>query len=652
LPKAAHEHGASQTTFAQVYAQIVESAGIAVGLYDPAGRVLQFNQLACEQLGVSRDHAVGKSVEEIFPASDAERFASRIREVFESGCTRDYEDQVDLGAGPRWHLSIYSRMVDPDGVPTGVLIFSHDITERKRVERALEEMEQRYASLFQRSLDCVYLHDTTGRFLDANQAALDLLGYTRGEVANLCFTDLLDEEGMTIAAAYLQELVTLGFQKELACYRLRRKDGTFVDIETRAVLLHREGTPHAVLGIARDITERKRMQRERAALEEQLRHAQKMDSLGKMAGGIAHDFNNLLTTVGGNVDLIRMDLDPADPSAELLSEVARATERAADLTRQLLAFSRKQVINPQPCDLNDIVRGQAKMLARLIGERIELVLDLEDPLHAVCVDAPQVEQVLVNLVLNARDAMAGGGQILVSTRNLLTDPALKDRSESCVALVVRDTGTGIAPDLLERIFDPFFTTKEVGKGTGLGLAVSYGIVQQHGGEIFVESHVDQGSTFTVWLPRTEHFSIRQSRRIRASSLPPGSQSVLVVEDEPAVRRLAARILRRAGYQVLEAESGEAALALLQDRDQPVHLLITDLVMPGMDGRELARRVADLAPNIKVLYTSGYANDVLEGHGLDGDPNAFIGKPYRPSALALRVQRILADRSRGGPVTGP
>jgi signal transduction histidine kinase/ligand-binding sensor domain-containing protein/ActR/RegA family two-component response regulator len=381
---------------------------------------------------------------------------------------------------------------------------------------------------------------------------------------------------------------------------------------------------------------------DRKRAEEELRQSQKMEAVGRLAGGVAHDFNNLLTVIKGNAELGLADIDSGDAVRDELEEIERAAERASSLTRQLLAFSRKQILKPQILALNDRVSDIARMLRRTVGEDVELTIVLDPALGAVRADPGQIEQVLLNLVVNARDAMPRGGQLVVETRNV-DSYAVRQFAEAeavpYVAIIVRDTGTGMTPAVRDRVFEPFFTTKEQGKGTGLGLSTVYGSVKQSGGFVHVESELGAGSTFGVYLPRvSEPDEARPT--VETEAVPPGSATVLLVEDEDAVRRLASRVLSRSGYRVLAAASGEQAAAIAAQHEGAIDPLMTDVVMPGMSGRELAEQLLPRHPGMRLLYASGYTEDAIVRHGVSSLETAFLEKPFTPKALLRKVREVL------------
>jgi signal transduction histidine kinase/ActR/RegA family two-component response regulator len=398
-----------------------------------------------------------------------------------------------------------------------------------------------------------------------------------------------------------------------------------------------------------NVLQRRRAERELARSEAELRQSQKMDAIGRLAGGIAHDFNNLLTVINGHSALLREAGDDITSieSASSLDEIQKAGNQAAALTRQLLAFSRKQMLQARVVSLNQAVHELESMLGRLIGERIALTTELEADLLNISVDPGQLTQVIVNLVVNARDAMPDGGRIVIGTRNADCFPPAAEplgRTGAAVVLTVTDTGQGMSPQTRAQIFEPFFTTKREGKGTGLGLATVYGIVRQSGGWIDVDSEVGEGTTFSLYFPAT-----RQAAETvdAAKTLPPGmarvAARVLVVEDQPEVRELAVRALRRAGYEVFEATDGDEAAARFADRAGSLSLLLTDVVMPGMNGRELAERLRAANPRLLVVYMSGYTQEILDQRDRVGPGSAFVAKPFTPAALVRQVDQLLHAR---------
>jgi PAS domain S-box-containing protein len=422
-------------------------------------------------------------------------------------------------------------------------------------------------------------------------------------------------------------------------HRIIRPDGSERLVQQQAeVITDHLGTAVRMVGTTQDITDVRH-------LEEQLRQSQKMEAIGRLAGGIAHDFNNLLTGIIGYSDLLLNSLDPNEPSRQDLEEIKKAGERAASLTSQLLAFSRKQILQPSVLDLNKVIADLDKMLRRLIGEDIELVTLFGSELGHVKVDPGQIEQIIMNLAVNARDAMPQGGQLTIETNNVELDEAYARRHVAVAAgyyvmLAVSDTGCGMDAETQSRIFEPFFTTKEAGKGTGLGLSTVYGIVKQSGGNIWVYSELGQGTTFKVYLPHVDKPAEQMETRPSIAGMLRSSETILVVEDEEAVRKLTCQVLRMNGYQVVEAPNSSEAPLISERYEGPIHLLLTDVVMPQMSGREVATRLASMRPTMKVLYMSGYTDDAIVHHGVLDPGVAFIQKPFTPAKLARKVREVL------------
>ena len=514
--------------------------------------------------------------------------------------------------------------------------------ERKRAQEAVRESEERYRLLFERNLAGVYRTTLSGRILECNEALARIFGYCSRD-------DLL---GRDIRTLYPSEEDWQGFRESLLQFRNltnyempgQRKDGSAAwTLENVALLADEAAGEVIVEGTVTDITERK-------LLEEQLRQSQKMEAIGQLAGGIAHDFNNLLTTVLGYSDMALRQLSERDPVRAEIEEIQRAGERAASLTQQLLAFSRKQVFTSKVVDVNALITESTRMLGRLIGERIRLQTDLDPSLGSVRADPGQLEQVLLNLVVNARDAMPEGGTLTVRTQNADVDAA-SSRSHFGIApgnyalFSVADTGVGIDADTQKRIFEPFFTTKDKTRGAGLGLSTVYGIVSQSGGQIFVSSEPGRGTEFTVYLPREGAPRTGAGTGAGAPvTLRPGSETILLVEDEDAVRNLTRRLLETGGYTVLQASNAEQALEVAQGHSGRLDMLLTDVVMPGMSGPELARGLLAVRPQLRVLFVSGYPDEALPSEGgLEADAS-FLQKPFTPETLARKIREVLDARA--------
>jgi PAS domain S-box-containing protein len=510
--------------------------------------------------------------------------------------------------------------------------------ERRRAEEQRRLAEDRFRQLAEAIQQVFWMTDAQGALLYVSPAFETIFGRSCESLAATpgVWMDAVhpDDRERVEQAAYAR----LRRRDYDEVYRIVRPDGAVRWIRDRAFHVYDEaGELYRLVGTTADITEQRQ-------LEEQLQQAQKMEIVGRLAGGVAHDFNNLLTVINGMADLVLAGLAEDDPARPDLLQIRLAGDRAAALTGRLLAVSRRQILKPEIVDLGAIVGGLRDMIQRLIGEDVTLILELAPDLASVKADPGQIEQVVLNLIVNARDAMPDGGVLTIETRTVHLDALYAaehpgTRPGPHVMLAVRDTGIGMDESIRRRIFEPFFTTKAQGKGTGLGLSMVYGIVKQSGGSIWFHSEPGHGSRFTIYLPYVAGAPAARPARVPAP-LPRGQETVLVVEDEPALRELAARVLTGAGYTVLQAANGADALALLSQHAEAVHLVFTDVVMPGMNGRELAARLATLRPGIRVLYTSGYTEDAILRHGVLDDPRRFLSKPYTPAALRRRIREAL------------
>jgi hypothetical protein len=500
--------------------------------------------------------------------------------------------------------------------------------------------ETRYRRLVEQAGDAFFVHDLAGRFLDVNDRACESLGYSRGELLAMAVADI---ETTFDPVGFGKMWRSMGSGEPLTVHGIhRRKDGATFPVEVRLGLLE-PGDHPLYLAIVRDISERRR-------LEEELRQAQKTEAVGRLAGGIAHDFNNLLTAVMGYTAIVLDRVGPGFPLRAELEEVKRAGERAAALTRQLLAFSRRQMIHPKVLDLNVQVSAIEKMLRRIIPESIRFELALAPDLGRVRADPGQIDQVVMNLALNARDAMPDGGTLTLATANAELSPSDAGRCPGMkpgghVVLAVSDTGTGIPKEMLPHLFEPFYTTKGEGKGTGLGLATVHGIAKQSNGFITVASKAGDGTTFRVYLPRVEERAPGPSDSQIIVSVW-GSETVLLAEDDGTVRLLVREALRAHGYRVLDAKDALEALRLAEREKDRIDLLLTDMVMPGMKGRELAISLRARYPGLKVLYMSGYTDDAALIRGKLEAGEAFIPKPFLPNEILSKVRKMLLKPRSG------
>jgi two-component system cell cycle sensor histidine kinase/response regulator CckA len=616
---------------------IFESAPAMIWYKDTRNRVLRANRAAAQSLGMEVKDLEGSSMYDLFP-SEAVRYHQDDLEVIRTG-------QPKLGIIQPYRLpSGEVRLVCTDKIPycaedgrvTGVVAFSTDITERQRAEEAMRRSEINYRSMVQGAPYGICRVSAQGRLFNANPALVDMLGYS--SEAELLETNL-DRDVFRETGARLKIEAERGEIYEGVEITWSRKDKLPVRVRLSGRPVRDPEWPSTCYEIvAENITE----QRE---LEKQLRQAQKMEAVGRLAGGVAHDFNNLLMVIQGHTELM---LERAREDTWWLNKVEhvrKAAERATGLTRQLLSFSRMQVLQPKVIDLNEIVAEMGKMLPRLIGEDVELrILDGAPP-SRVKADPGQLEQVIMNLAVNARDAMPKGGILSIETRSVEVDEFLARRHPPLVPgpyvlLTVSDNGVGMDAETQAHIFEPFFTTKEVGKGTGLGLATVYGVVKQSGGYIWVSSEVGKGTTFQVYLPRAEEQIEGPTVPAVEEERPGGAETILLAEDEKAVREIAREFLSLSGYTVLEAGDGAEALDIASRHQGPIHLLVTDIIMPQLGGRELAERVTELRPEIKVIYMSGYTEYSSLRSSDFAETAVLLSKPFTRSALARTVNEVL------------
>jgi PAS domain S-box-containing protein len=620
---------------------LLENVWDSIVLIDAAG-VIHFSASAETVGGYRHEDLIGRNVLDLLHPEDRGSAEQMLAGLVEVHGARVATEIRFLHADGSWRVGevIAQNLLGHPAV-RGIVINTHDITERKRVEEELEVQRAYFAELFESAPEAIVLVDEHDRVLRANQEFTRTFGYTIEEVVGRPAADLIIPAELRDEALAITERVAVGEKVSLETVR-RRKDGVRVPVSILATAIRAPGKGLEIYGIYRDITGRKQ-------LEEQLLQSQKIEAVGRLAGGIAHDFNNLLTAIRGHTSFLMEEIPTDAPWRSELGEIDRAAGRAASLTRQLLAFSRKQILNPRVVDLNALILGMEKLLRRLIGEDIALVAALSPGECRVKADPGQLEQVLLNLVVNARDAMPAGGRIVVETRPVPASVASAPASAAPAAggyalLAVRDNGQGMDEQTRERIFEPFFTTKGPGEGTGLGLSTVYGIVEQSGGWLRVESEVGRGTTMSVFLPWAEEAVEAPPAPARQGEAAGRGETVLLVEDDGAVRALARRILERQGYRLLAAGTGEEAIQLATHHDGALDLLLTDVVMPGMSGRELAERLTAERPGLGVLFMSGYTEDDVLRRGIFETGTSFLGKPFTPDVLARRVREVLERRS--------
>jgi PAS domain S-box-containing protein len=544
---------------------------------------------------------------------------------------RDEKDRfIEVVTYPVW---------DGDGKIAQYVHVSRDITESILLQESIRESDARYRSLFNDALDMIHIVDDDGRIIDANPAEIAILGYTREEFIGKHLSEIIHPDDKERTQSYFQKVLD-GEEIDIYETALLTKSGETIHVEVNAVPKRIGG--QGIRAVLRNITERKR-------LEHQLLQAQKMEAIGTLAGGVAHDFNNMLSVILGHTELILEEMEPEDSNYENQEEVFKAAQRSADLTRQLLAFARKQTIEPMVLDLNDTVDGMLKMLKRLIGEDIDLIWRPKTDIWPVKMDPAQLDQILANLCVNARDAILDVGKVTIETENIVFDRAYCTdhfgfEPGRYVMLAVSDNGCGMDKKTVDKIFEPFFTTKESGKGSGLGLSTVYGIVRQNGGFINVYSEPGQGTTFKIYIRVHEGDDTEEAvTRVVDSPLGRG-ETILLVEDEQGLLTMGQRMLEKLEYDVLAATSPDEAMALVQKNSHKIRLLITDVVMPKMSGKDLAEKIKTFNPNIKVLFMSGYTANVIAHHGVLDEGVHFIAKPFSIRSLSTKVRKVLDHQS--------
>jgi two-component system, cell cycle sensor histidine kinase and response regulator CckA len=638
------------------YRSLIHSLHEDILVIDHDYRVTDINNSALQTLGLKREQAMGRHCYELSHGLDSPCHMHEeecgLRHVLETGtgCNLHHE-HVDTD-GKRRHVDILtSPLKDQNKNITHVIEAVRDVTDlfesREAVEKAedaLIESEKRYRRLFESAKDGILILDAdTGMIVDVNPFILDLLGYTYEAFVGRHLWDIGEFKDIVASRISLQELQAKGYIR-YEDLPLQTRDGSRIHVEFVSNVYLVDNQKIIQCNI-RNITERKQAEMEREKLQAQLLQAQKMESVGRLAGGVAHDFNNMLGVILGHTELALLKVDEDSDLISDLNEIQKAATRSADITKQLLAFARKEIISPKQIDLNDTLESMLNMLRRLIGEDIDLVWQPGAHLWPVKMDPSQIDQILANLCVNARDAIAGVGKLTIETGKKTFD------EEYCndhlgfipgdfVLLAVSDNGCGMNKDTLDNLFEPFFTTKEMGKGTGLGLATVYGIVKQNNGFINVYSEPGQGSTFKIYLPRlVADKDVDKAVPVKTAAAG-GYETILLVEDEPTILKMTRMMLEKKGYSVLTAAAPAEAMNLARTHSDKIHILITDVVMPGMNGRDLAGKITDFYPDIGLLFMSGYTANVIAHHGVLDDGVAFIQKPFSMADMTAKVREVL------------
>jgi PAS domain S-box-containing protein len=621
------------------YRAVVEDQTDLLCRFDHQGRITFVNRAYGEFYGKDPAELIGTPFMPSLKTEDREIPLSVFATLKPEQPSLSFDNKLLLPDGRLfWHQCTIHGLFDEQGRAQEFQAVIHDITNRKQLEETLREREEFFRLISENMTDLIAVLNREGRRLYNSPSYSSILGDPSKLIGSNSFAEIHPDDRETIERVF-KETVSTGVGRRTE-FRFVRPDGTVRFMESQgSIIKGKSSQPDKVLVVSRDITER-------LSLETKLRQSQKMEAIGRLAGGIAHDFNNLMQAIIGYTNLLLQRLPPNDGNRDTIQQIEKSADRAAALTSQLLAFSRKQVLKPKVFSVETIVADVNKLLRRLIGENIQLMNRSAQGGGYVCADPGQIEQVILNLSINARDAMPQGGTLMIETANVeLTEKpeGFSDdfRPGNYVRLSVTDTGTGMTPEVKSHLFEPFFTTKGVGKGTGLGLSIVYGIVKQSGGEIIVLSDVGRGTTFQVFLPRVET-PVTGMAAINLG-VPPntsGCETILLVEDEEIVRGMLAEVLRAQGYTVLEAAAGERAIEIAQHSADPIHLLITDMLMPQMNGSELAAKLLALRPGLPVLYISGYSDDEARRLGKIDQPAEFLQKPFRPDALLAKARQIL------------
>ena len=624
------------------YRRLLETTSEGVWVVDASSRTTYVNPRLAELLGYSEAELLGRSSLD-FVSVEEQANAVQVMAQRRQGVAGRRTVRLRKKDGSFVWGSVQSNPFhDADGTFEGVLAMVTDISEQKRSEEA----QSRLAAIVELSDDAIIGEHRDGKISAWNRGAERLYQYTAEEIVGRPVATLSPPDRQAEHSDFLRG-VCAGesfFQFETVHVR---KDG--VPVEVALTISPVRGPAGLIAGatiMARDLTEIRRTQAALRRSQEQLRHAQKMEAVGRLAGGIAHDFNNLLSVILSYTTMVVDELNDGDPLRQDLEQVHKAAERASELTRQLLAFSRKQVLQPRPLDLNGIIHTMESMLRRIVGEDIQLSCLTTPQLGSVMADRGQIEQVIMNLVVNARDAMPDGGRLTIETGEVELDAAycashLDTAPGHYVMLAISDTGVGMSPETQLHAFEPFSTTKETGQGTGLGLATVFGVVKQSGGSVWLYSEVGKGTTFKIYLPRVDELPTALDPAAQSDEKLGGAETVLLVEDEEQVRVLVRTVLRRAGYNVLEARNGGEALLTCEQYPATIHLLLTDVVMPMMSGRQLAERLAAVRPKMKVIFMSGYTDNAIVHHGVLDAGITFLQKPITPLTL-LRKLRVHLD----------
>ncbi|MDH7502816.1 MAG: PAS domain S-box protein [Verrucomicrobiota bacterium] len=633
----AHEEAARA---AREWEATFEATNDSIWIMDLDHKVLRANKTTEALFGLEVEKFVGTRCFETVHGMKTSHPNCPFEECVKSGRRATRE----MGVGEKWFETTCDPILDRSGSVVGVVHITTNITERKRAENKVRESEQRYRMLVEESPDGIGIFQDC-KLVFINSGAVRALGYQSKEaMLGLKVEQLIHPNDLKDALDRVRRRLSGETGMYPAEVRYLRADESHVPVEVVLTPIMFGGKP-AVQFIARDMSARKHAEEERKKLQLQLHQAQKMESVGRLAGGVAHDFNNMLQVILSYVSLALQDIPADSPILRYLSEIEKAATRAAALTRQLVTFARKQTIRPIVLDMNEAIQGTLNMLSRLIGEDIELAWVPGQNLWHVKIDPAQLDQLVANLVVNARDAIEGPGKLTIETTNVVLDEPYAAAHAECipgehVLLAISDTGCGMDKETMSHLFEPFFTTKEKGKGSGLGLSIVHGIVKQNGGFINVYSELGKGTTFKIYLPRA-HGDPKTPPQPKHYHLPRGNETVLIVEDEPQILDTCKRILSEYGYSVLTARTPSDALDLVRDYKGPIHLLITDVVMPGMNGKELEQKLVQMCPGLRTLFMSGYTENAIAHNSVLEPKIAFLNKPFSASELIDKTREVLS-----------
>ncbi|MDA8170011.1 MAG: PAS domain S-box protein [Nitrospiraceae bacterium] len=617
------------------YRDLVDNSLVGVYRTTVEGDFLYANRAMAGMLEHSVEEVLARSVQSFY--KDPVKRSEMIKGLLRDGKIENLEIELVSKSGKTVYALLYAAL---DGEILNGMVMN--ITGMRKMQDLLVQAKQEWEDSFNSINEAITINDLNFRVVRANRAAGELLGKSLEEITKYKCHELFHGTNAPISECPNHKAIMSGGPETVEIY----EPSLGKHLEIKALpRFDRNNNLLGIVHVVRDLTARKKFEQEQQNLQNQLIQSQKMESVGRLVGGIAHDFNNILCAILGYSELVMMNLPQGHPMLEKVTIIKEAGERAALLTKQLLAFSRKQVLEMKTINLNTVIENMGKMLTRIIGEDIKLELNTGSPVENVTADPVQVEQILMNIAVNARDAMPSGGKLVIETADVEMDVHYAQRHNGIpkpgkyVMLSITDTGEGMSPEVRGRIFEPFFTTKELGKGTGLGLATVYGIVKQHNGYIYVYSEPGKGTTFKIYLP-VSHLNIENAPQKPQLALPGGTETILVAEDEPSIRELMGELLRPLGYNVLEAAGSEEALNISGSHKGCIDLLLTDIVMPGMNGRQLAKSIKEKRPGMKVIFMSGYADGAILLEGAIEPGTAFLNKPIMPAALAGKIRELL------------